>query len=163
MLTTPKHKQHKQWGVGIIDIVLVLIILGLISATTLPSLKHSKKRFQYREISDISNQIIGTIEKCLGMERDPNACSSTEKIVPYGYLYSLVTANSLIDSIDLSLNKNQYALNITPSLENSIYPFITDEHTLIRKAEVIDRNGRPIIEEWKTDPQSGCMLAGFCE
>ena len=154
--------KKKSNGIGLIELLLLVAIAAILAGTTIPALKQHNKRSQYREISDISSTITGAIEKCLGLKKKSSACDNIEKIIPFGYSKSQISVNSLIDSVELIEKKGSYILTITPPESNQIYPFINDNLTYIRIANITDRNGRPIIESWETDVKSGCMLAGYC-
>jgi len=119
-------------------------------------------RTNFRELVGAVDSLSSIVEKCLGFERNISSCATMEQLVPYGFSPSSIKVNSLIESITLQLENNQYHLGLTPNQTNKIHSFINDEHTYILVADIIDRNGRPIIEEWKVDPQSGCMIAGLC-
>jgi len=149
-------------GFGLIEFILLLLSIAIISGIVAPSLKHHKKRVYYRDILDIANPLTSIVEKCLGIERVSTSCHSLDQLIPYGYSPTQVEVNSIIDTIELELKNETYHLSVTPSVSNDIHPFITDEHTYNQTAEIIDRNGRPIIEDWVVDPTSGCKIAGLC-
>lgn len=145
-----------------IGALLITVTIAILAAVIIPSLKHKNQRTQYRAITDVGLSVTGTLEKCLGLERDVSACDTLEKLISHGYSSSVVKANSLIDTIELSNTDTLYTLTLTPSASNKIYPFINETLHYTRTAEIIDRNGRPVIETWQTDPLSGCMVAGLC-
>lgn len=154
--------KYRPKGFGLIELALVLVIIATISATLIPAFKHQKQRSQFREIIDLITPIEGQVNKCLGQERAVESCNTLEKNIPFGYSPTAVMISSLIGEIDLSFKNDTYWITVTPSSEANIYPFISSIHTYIRVAEVTDRDGRPIIEQWTTAPQSGCMVAGLC-
>ncbi len=149
-------------GFGLVDVVLLIAIIGVLASTVLPSLKHHNMRTQFRAVTDIAPPIQSIVDKCLAMERSVEACSSLDKILPYGYSPTSVSANSLIESITLVHQNEQYTLTITPSQNPDINSFINEDHTHMSIARIIDRNGRPVIEDWVTAPQSGCKIASYC-
>lgn len=146
-----------------LNLVLALTIVAILGAITAPSFKHKNKKDRFREISSIAIPITAAIDKCLGFERDRTLCSSLDKIHNYGYSATSVEISSHVDSVSLVLENNQYKLTLTPSEENLSSPFIKASHTYIKTADIVDRNGRSVIESWATDPKSGCMIAGLCQ
>lgn len=149
-------------GFGLIEIILLIATISVLVSTALPALKHRSERIQFRELVDIATPITAAIDKCLGFERDAKSCDSLDKIQRYGFSATAVKISSLVDSVALTLKIDQYILTLTPPEENKSSPFILASHTYIKVADIIDRNGRPVIESWMTAPKSGCMVAGLC-
>ena len=153
-----KGKMH---GFYVESLLIVLIIATLV-AITLPALKHYNKRTQYRAILDIATPLKSTVEKCLGIKRDPKNCDEESELIVFGGISQHAESTSFLDSVGLILENSQFRLTLTPPQSNSVITYLDENLTLIQTAEIIDRNGRPIIEKWETDPQSGCMLVGLC-
>jgi len=154
------HKPPK--GFGLIEILLLIAVIGILAGTTVPALQQHNKRSKYRDIVDQVNPVTSIINKCLGLERQITACDSLDKLPRYGYSSSVAAASTLINTLTLEYSNNRYYLRATPPDENTVHPFIDASHTYTRTAEIIDRDGRPVIEEWTTDGKSGCMSAGYC-
>lgn len=145
-----------------IETILLVLIIAILLVATIPALEHYKKRSQYREILDIAVPIKSAVEKCLGLTRDPQSCDTDKELVVYGGISVHASSSSSLDAVEIALIDDRYEIILTPPDINSVIPFLNATHTLVLIAEIHDRNGRPVIENWKTDPQSGCMLVGFC-
>lgn len=145
------------------NLALVVTIVAILGAITAPSFKHKNKKDRFREISDIARPITAAVDKCLGLERVVETCDSLDKLHRYGYSATAVEISSQVDSVVLIVENSQYKLTLVPPEENSSSPFIEVLHTYRKVADIVDRNGRPVIEEWTTDPKSGCMIAGLCQ
>lgn len=154
--------KNSNGGSSLINLSLILAITAILGSITAPAFKHKNQKDRFRELSDIATPITAAIDKCLGFERAVEKCDSLEKLHSYGYSATSVEIFSQIDTAVLSIDNDQYKLMLTPSEENQSSPFIKASHTYIKLADVIDRNGRPVIETWVTDPKSGCMIAGLC-
>lgn len=145
-----------------IEALLAVIIIVTLLATALPALKHYNKRSQYRELLDLSVPVKSTIEKCLGLKRNSTNCDEEPELNMYGGISQYASSSSVLESIEVDLENDRYTVTFTPPESNSVIPFIDKTITLIITAEIVDRNGRPVIEEWKTSPKSGCKTAGLC-
>ena len=155
--------QKKQsTGKFLINLTLLSACIGIIAGVSVPALKHKNKREAYREISNTASSITNTIEKCLGLERDSTLCDTPDKLIPYGYSAVDIELNPLISEAEIVLENNKYSVTFTPPENNQKTPFILPTHDYIREADIVDRNGRPVIELWTTNPLSGCLQQGFC-
>lgn len=154
--------KKKNSGKIIVNIALLAICFGIIASVSVPALKHKKKRDAYREVSDTALSITNTIEKCLGLERDSTLCNMPDKLIPYGYSAVEIELNPLIAEAEITFEDERYTVTITPPETNQKAPFILPKHDYIRETDIVDRNGRPVIESWKTNPKSGCLQQGFC-
>jgi len=149
-------------GSALINIILLCAIIGILAGVSVPALKHKNKREAYRELTDTALSITNAIEKCLGLERDSSLCDSLEKLIPYGFSSVDIELNPLITAVDFSLESDKYHLSFVPPDSNEKAPYILPTHDYIRETQIIDRNGRPVIETWVTNPKSGCLQNGFC-
>ena len=155
------NKAHSS-GKILINSILCLACVGILTGVTLPALKHKNKREAYREISDTALSITNTIEKCLGLERDSALCDTPDKLIPYGYSAVEIELNPLISEATITFKDGRYSITFTPPENNQKAPFIQPTHDYIRETEIIDRNGRPVIESWTTNIKSGCLQQAFC-
>lgn len=155
--------RHKNSGSLLINFSLFICTLAILASISAPAFNHKSKRDKFREVSDLAMPITAAINKCLGIERDQHLCDSLDHLHRYGYSPTAVEISSQVDTVALKLEQDRYKLTLTPPENNPSLPFIHDSHTYIKTAEIVDRNGRPVIEEWETDPKSGCMVAGFCQ
>ena len=149
-------------GKFVLNLALLAIIVSILAGVSVPALKHKNKRETYREISDTALSITNTIEKCLGFERDSTLCDTPEKLIPYGYSAVNIELNSLLSEVKISLEDDKYSVIFTPPETNKNFPYILSTHNYIRETNIVDRNGRPVIESWTTNPKSGCLQQGFC-
>lgn len=149
-------------GKFIISLALATVCISILAGVAVPSLQHKKKREAYREIMDTGLSITNTIEKCLGLERSSKLCDTPDKLIPYGYSAVEIELNLLIAEAEITFKDERYTVTFTPPENNQKAPFILPSHDYIRETEIIDRNGRPVIESWTTNPKSGCLQQGFC-
>lgn len=149
-------------GKFLINLVLISACIGILAGVSVPALKHKNKREAYREIADTALSVTNTIEKCLGLERDSALCNTPDKLIPYGYSAVDIKLNPLISEAKITLENDKYRVVFTPPETNQKAPFILPTHDYIRETEIIDRNGRPVIESWTTNSKSGCLHQGFC-
>jgi len=153
---------NKSSGKFIINFALFSICVGILAGTSVPAFKHKNQRDAYRELTDAALSVTNSVEKCLGLERDSSLCDSLEKLIPYGFSSVDIELNPLITTIDFSLESEKYQLSFLPPENNEKASFILPIHDYIRETEIIDRDGRPVIETWVTNPKSGCLRNGFC-
>lgn len=162
-MPTAYQKKSKVRSSGLyLEVLLLVLIVASLAATSLPALKHFNKRQQYREITEISVPVISAVEKCLGMLRVAESCDTEDELIAYGGVEIHAKSSSLIEKIEINYTSDLFELIFTPPESNQVSDFITDEHTLIKLANVVYRNDRPIIEDWETDPKSGCMISSLC-
>ena len=152
----------KSSGNFLINFILLAACIGILASISVPALKHKNKREAFREVADTALSITNTIEKCLGLERDSTLCDTPDKLIPYGYSAVDIELNPLISDAKIILEDGKYSVTFTPPENNQKAPFILPTHDYIRETEIIDRNGRPVIESWTTNPKSGCLQEAFC-
>lgn len=157
-----KTKKTRCKGGALINLILLGACIGILAGVSVPALKHKNKRSAYRELLDTALSMTNSVEKCLGLERESTHCDTLEELVRHGFSSADIAVNPLIDDVEFVLDKGVYSITFTPPSENKNAPYVLPEHTLIREAEIIDRNGRPVIEGWTTNAQSGCLRNGFC-
>lgn len=149
-------------GKFLINLALLSACIGILAGVSVPSLKHKNKREAYQEVSDTALSITNTIEKCLGLERDSTLCDTPDKLIPHGFSAVDIELNPLISGANIIFEDDKYSVTFTPPESNNVAPYILPTHDYIREAEIINRNGRPVIEFWTTNPKSGCLQQGFC-
>lgn len=153
---------NRESGFTLIELMIVIAIIGILSAVATPLYLSHLRQAQYVEIMQGAKLAKVSIETCINFENDINGCDSPAELQPHGYRTGFAASSELIDTVEIIQIGGSIAARVTPNENVPGATFLEAADTYVLRALLGTRGTDIFVDGWIVDPSSGCVAKQYC-
>lgn len=143
--------------------MIVIAIIGILSAIAVPAYTAYTQRATFVEVSDSAVSAKSAFEICLQLNNDITDCDEDADLTPHGFDPIQASKSRLVASVSVSSSSaTDFKITVTPENQPVEATFLRTADTFILNANIGLRGTDIFNESWNTDPTSGCLTKSIC-
>jgi len=133
-------------GFTLIELMMVIAIIGILSAVALPSYQGYAARAKYSEVLAAATPARTTVDLCI-QSRGSDDCTTLSSQAGWA-------ASPEVQSVAVSQDEDDFLITVSPT---GAHGGIAETDTYVLRGVL---SGGTVL--WETDDTSGCLASGLC-